>query len=160
VTPERIATADLADALALNNAHAQELSWLDGAALEALLAEAFHARRIGNLDAFIIAFDEAAAYESPNYLWFRARRERFVYVDRVAVASHARGRGLARALYEDLFAAARAAGHGVVCCEVNADPPNPASDAFHASLGFTEVGEARLPGGAKTVKYFERVLKG
>ena len=42
-------------------------------------------------------------------------------------------------------------------CEVNAEPPNPASDAFHAALGFTEVGQATLNRG-KVVRYFARLL--
>jgi hypothetical protein len=62
--------------LALNNAHAQELSWLEPERLEYLVGEAFLARRIGNLDAFLLAFDQGARYDSPNYLWFRNRYER------------------------------------------------------------------------------------
>ena len=69
---------------------------------------------------------------------------------------HARGRGLAQRLYEELFDAARAAGHVRIVCEVNSSPPNPASDAFHARLGFTEVGAADIHGGAKTVRYLMR----
>jgi hypothetical protein len=45
-----------------------------------------------------------------------------------------------------------------VVCEVNADPPNPASDAFHAALGFAAVGSAANHGGGKTVRYFCREL--
>ena len=82
--------------LALNNAHAQELSWLEPERLEYLVSEAFLARRIGLLDAFLLAFDQDANYDSPNYLWFRSRYQRFVYVDRIVVASSARGRGCAR----------------------------------------------------------------
>jgi predicted GNAT superfamily acetyltransferase len=145
--------------LALNNDHAQELSLLDRAGLDALLAEAFYARRIGGLDAALIAFDQTAAYQSPNYLWFRRCFDRYVYVDRVVVAPHARGRGVARALYEDLFQAALADGHDVIVCEVNRIPPNPASDAFHAALGFDEVGQAEIYGGAKTVRYLARRLQ-
>lgn len=37
--------------LALNNAHAQELSWLAPERLEYLVGQAFMARRIGNIDA-------------------------------------------------------------------------------------------------------------
>ena len=70
----------------------------------------------------------------------------------------ARGRGLARRLYDDLFAAARAAGHARIVCEVNSDPPNPASDAFHAALVFVPVGAAEIHGGKKTVTYLERLL--
>ena len=145
-------------ALALNNAHAREFSWLDAAGLDRLIDTAFYARRIGDVDALLIAFDQDAAYGSPNFLWFRERRKRFVYVDRVVVAGASRGRGLARVLYDDLFAAARAAGHALVTCEVNAEPPNPASDAFHAALGFTRVGETLVDGGPKRVRYFERPL--
>ena len=67
--------------LALNNAHAQELSWLEAERLEYLISEAFLARRIGRLDAFLLAFDQDARYDSPNFIWFRARYPRFVYVD-------------------------------------------------------------------------------
>ena len=54
--------------LALNNAHAQELSWLEPERLEHLVKQAFLARRIGNLDAFILALDQNAQYDSPNFL--------------------------------------------------------------------------------------------
>lgn len=145
--------------VALNNAHAAELSFLTPERFAALIEKAFLACRIGEADALLLAFDQAADYDSPNFLWFRERFGRFVYVDRIVVADEARGRGLARTLYERLFDRARAAGHARVVCEVNADPPNPASDAFHAALGFVEVGSARLPGG-KTVRYFERRLDG
>jgi hypothetical protein len=139
--------------LALNNAHAQELSWLEPERLQHLVRESFYARRIGDLDAFLIAFDQDARYDSPNFLWFRERYPRFVYVDRIAVAASARGRGYARKLYEDLFARAVNGGHLHVVCEVNSSPPNPESDAFHEALGFTEVGSAAIHGGAKTVRY-------
>lgn len=145
---------DVAPALlALNNAHAAELSWLEPARFGVLLGRAFHARCIGAADAFLLAFDQDADYDSPNYIWFRTRYPRFVYIDRVAVAAAARGRGYARRLYADLIEAAGALGHGLVVCEVNSDPPNPASDAFHAALGFAEAGRAAIHGGSKTVRY-------
>ncbi|WP_334516876.1 GNAT family N-acetyltransferase [Bradyrhizobium sp. AZCC 1693] len=139
--------------LALNNAHAQELSWLEAERLEYLISEAFLARRIGRLDAFLLAFDQDARYDSPNFIWFHARYPRFVYVDRIVVAPSARGRGCGRRLYDDLFEHAARAGHDRVVCEVNKTPPNPASDAFHAALGFVEVGTASVHGGSRTVRY-------
>lgn len=151
--------ADEPAILALNNEHAAELSWLEPERLSFLLGEAFHARRIGALEAFLMAFDQDASYDSPNYLWFRERYPRFVYVDRIVVANAARGRGHARRLYLDLFDRAAANGHTIVTCEVNADPPNPASDAFHAALGFAEIGSASIHGGAKTVRYFVREIR-
>jgi predicted GNAT superfamily acetyltransferase len=74
------------------------------------------------------------------------------------VAGHARGRGHARQLYADLFDRAARAGHDLITCEVNEYPPNPASDAFHAALGFAVAGQARIHGGKKTVRYFTRPL--
>jgi predicted GNAT superfamily acetyltransferase len=144
--------------LALNNDHAQALSWLEPERLQYLFGEAFLARRIGDLDAFMLVFDETARYDSPNYLWFRNRFPRFAYVDRIVVAPSARGRGCARTLYYDLFEHALGAGHDRVCCEVNLDPPNPQSDAFHAALGFVAVGTAAVHGDSRTVRYLSRTL--
>ena len=144
--------------LALNNTHAAELSWLDDAKLRQLVTASFLACRIGEADAMLLTFDQAAAYNSPNFLWFRARLPRFVYIDRIVVAQAARGRGHASRLYRHLFAQARAAGHTSLVCEVNIDPPNPGSDAFHAAFGFTEIGTVTIHGGAKTVRYLLRQL--
>ena len=163
--PQAIAAAEVSRGeplaktlLALNNAHAQELSWLEPERLEHMVGQAFLARRIGNLDAYLLAFDQDADYDSPNFLWFRTRYPRFVYVDRIVVVASARGRGCARRLYRDLFEHAESAGHERVVCEVNISPPNPASDAFHAALGFAEVGSASVHEGRKTVRYLLRTL--
>jgi predicted GNAT superfamily acetyltransferase len=144
--------------LDLNNAHAVELSWLEPDRLRHLVAEAALARRIGDADALLLAFDESADYDSPNFLWFRARLRRFLYVDRIVVAPHARGRGHASALYRELFDHAVRAGYERVVCEVNSDPPNPASDAFHAEHGFTEMGMSLRQDGKKTVRYLVRPM--
>lgn len=143
----------LAEALALNNAHATELSWQDENSFAHLLKEAFHARWSPDQTAFLIAFDERANYSSENFRWFQRHFKRFVYVDRVVVSPAHRGKGLAKMLYADLFAAVRTAGQSRVVCEINFDPPNPASDAFHAALGFVEVGHAILAGKGKVVRY-------
>jgi len=163
--PQAFTSADVSQAeplgrtmLALNNAHAQELSWLEPERLQYLVAHAFLARRIGDLDAFLLALDQDARYDSRNFLWFRARYPRFVYVDRIIVASFARGRGYARLLYRDLFDRASEAGHERVVCEVNARPPNPESDVFHAALGFVEVGSASIHNDSKTVRYLLRTI--
>ena len=144
--------------LELNNAHARELSWLQPEQLEDLIGQAFLARRIGTVDAFVLALDQDANYSSPNFQWFRARYSRFVYVDRIVVASSARGRGCARRLYRDLFEHAIQAGHAQVFCEVNIRPRNPVSDAFHAAWGFVEVGTATVHGGSRTVRYLSHTL--
>lgn len=148
-----IDAATLADALALNNAHATELSWHDAASFRRLLDAAFYARWAADRAAFLIAFDQDAAYGSENFLWFRRNYARFVYVDRVVVRPDRRREGHAGALYRDLFARAAAACHASIVCEVNRVPPNPASDAFHAAFGFVPVGSATLAAGDKAVRY-------
>jgi predicted GNAT superfamily acetyltransferase len=150
-----ITAADEAAILELNNAHEVELSRLDGARLRHLLAAAYYARMAPQGVAFLIAFAPDADYDGVHFLWFRDRFDDFVYVDRIVVANEARGRGIARALYADLFQRAQSDGHSMICCEVNVDPPNPASDAFHASLGFQEIGRAAMANG-KVVRYFTR----
>ena len=148
----------LGAALALNNAHQSELSLLDPSSFARLVGQAIWTASVGDLDAFILMLDQSADYGSPNHAWFRARHPRFAYVDRIVVAPAARGRGLARALYAGAFQAAADAGHTAIAAEVNTTPPNPASDALHAALGFHEVGGAVIHGGAKTVRYLMRPL--
>ena len=105
------------------------------------------------MDGFCIALDQDAKYQNLNFDWFRRRYQRFVYIDRVVVAAHARGQGIARRIYSDLKLASRNADHGVIGCEINIDPPNLASDRFHEAFGFVEVGRAFLADRAKTVRY-------
>ncbi|NPU68517.1 GNAT family N-acetyltransferase [Bradyrhizobium sp. 83012] len=144
--------------LALNNTHASELSWLTPEALAQLLDRAWRAWTCGGY-ALMIALDETTNYDNPNHRWFRARYDRFVYVDRIVVAQAARGRGLARRLYQQLIQEAIAAGHDRLVCEINLDPPNPESDAFHAALGFAPLATASIHGGAKTVRYMVRSVR-
>ncbi|RVA63638.1 GNAT family N-acetyltransferase, partial [Mesorhizobium sp. M7A.F.Ca.CA.001.08.1.1] len=54
----RVSAQDEAAILALNNEHAAELSWLEAERLSFLLGEAFYTRRIGDLEAFIMTFDQ------------------------------------------------------------------------------------------------------
>ena len=144
---------------ALNNEHARETSHLHRPAWEALCDAAFCAVTTPGRDVLLIALTEDADYDSPNFQWFRMRYPLFVYVDRIIVSPNARGRGLAAGLYEHLFATTAAAGKERVVCEVNSDPPNPASDAFHARLRFEVVGTATLSGRGKTVRYMERIVE-
>ncbi len=141
--------------LALNARHARETGPLDAAGLDRLIAAAAVAPARADGRAFALALGPEAAHASPNFQWVRARFERFLYVDRIVVAAGLRGRGVGRALYGAVFAAARAAGAPRVVCEVNRVPPNPGSEAFHAALGFAEVGRGR-PAPGKEVVYLAR----
>jgi uncharacterized protein len=149
----------IASFLALNRECESQLWPLTEDELRRLLEIAYLAKLTDDGQAMLIAFDERAPYDSPNHRWFRARYPRFVYVDRVAVSEKARGRGLARKLYEELMEKARGDGHTVLCAEVYSEPPNPQSDAFHEAMGFVEVGRATLPDrNGKTVRYLVRAL--
>jgi uncharacterized protein len=152
-------TIDERAVLALNQAHQTETSALDAGQLRDLLDQAFHVGLCDQgRDAFLIALDQSSVSSSPNFQWFKSRYPRFVYVDRVIVAPSKRGLGLARGLYRELFAAAADDGHVLVGCEVNLEPPNPASDAFHETLRFSEVGRAAIIDGKKVVRYLARAI--
>jgi uncharacterized protein len=174
MTPQQIQPLHSAtdSLLALNNDHSIELSPLTLAELDLLIRESFYSATINDSDALIIAFDQSSRYQHVNFLWFRAffekvRQEKaneknadanFLYIDRIVTSPAARGKGYARALYTDLFQRGKSAGHTRVACEVNLDPPNPVSDAFHASLDFSEVGRAAIHNNTKNVRYLLRNL--
>ena len=141
--------------LAINNTFAAETSHLEPEDWQALLVRARFAFAAPPDKAFLLAFDQKPADLSPNFDWFAARLADFVYIDRVVVAAAAHGQGLGKALYERLFDEARVAGFRRITCEVNLDPPNPGSLAFHDRMGFVAMGETMLANG-KTVRYFAR----
>jgi uncharacterized protein len=146
--------------LELNNEHAVETSLLDLSAAERLLAMCFYAKGIGlGARGFLQALDQDAAYDNQNFRWFLDRFERFVYIDRIILAKGARGQGLARMMYEDLFGEAKAASHVRVVCEVNIDPPNEGSLALHRSMGFLALADVDLKGGSKRVRYLVKELR-
>ena len=139
--------------LALNNEHAVELSHASPSQFSELVAAAKIAFGLADPVAFLLAYDETSPYCGANYLWFKSRYDRFVYVDRVVVEPRARGRGIAGAFYQELFRRARTSGHETICAEINIQPPNPGSDTFHARLGFREVGRSDPLSSGKIVRY-------
>jgi predicted GNAT superfamily acetyltransferase len=144
---------DDAAMLALNNESAVETSLLNIVSLQQLVASSFYVRIAGQMDGFCIALDQDAKYQNPNFEWFRRKYRLFVYIDRIVVAAHARGQGIAREMYSDLKLASKNADRSLIGCEINIDPPNLASDRFHEAFGFVEVGRAFLADRAKTVRY-------
>ncbi len=93
-------------------------------------------------------FREKAAYAST--------REVTVYV-----AEDCRGRGVGRALYTELLA--RLDGIGLRLAAGGVTQPNPASNALHLSLGFTDVGTFEQvgvkDGRAWDVRWYQRRLR-
>ncbi len=152
---------DFAAILALNAAWVHYTSPLDEAALGELHAQAAYHRVAevgGRIAGFLLAVGPGQGYESPNYRWFAARSHDFLYIDRVVVDGDHQGTGVGRALYDDVTVWAERHGFGRLVCEVNVEPPNPVSDAFHERRGFVEVGTQWVAGGTKRVSLRELSL--
>ncbi len=88
---------------------------------------------------FVVGFEPGVDYASPNYRYFENRGTDHLYVDRIVVAEAARGMRVGQTLYNRVVDLAVDQGRTEVTCEVNIEPPNPASLAFHSRLGFSEV---------------------
>jgi predicted GNAT superfamily acetyltransferase len=141
----------------LNNAHARETSWLDHRRLSHMVEQSCYARGIAPAKGFLLAFHQHAVYDSPNFLWWQNRQQTFVYIDRILVSLDSRRQGIARILYEDLFQWAASEGYSTIGCEVNEEPPNPLSDAFHEAMGFLQIGTGE-PQPGKRVRYLLKQL--
>jgi predicted GNAT superfamily acetyltransferase len=157
----RIALADQDDVLALNTADVVETSPLDRDRLGALASMAAYFSVFteqSQVAGFLLALREDAGYDNPNFAWFRARYDRFCYIDRVVVDAAHRRRGIASRLYDDLERCSIADGVPLITCEVNVEPPNPASLSFHRSRGFVEAGQQRLVSSRKRVAMLVKSL--
>lgn len=146
--PIRNAEADDAEiVLQLNLEFERFTSPLTAERLEALRAESALycvAEVDDTVQAFLLAFAEGAHYDSENYRWFSRHTSSFLYIDRLVVAPSAHRVGLGSALYDHALDFARRHGLARLVCEVDAEPPNPVSDAFHQRFGFREVGSQWL----------------
>ncbi len=146
--------ADFDRLVELNDAVVRETSAMDLDRLQQLHMLAFQ-NRVALADdrviGFLLSMRDGAEYVNDNFGWFAARYPQFVYIDRIVVDDAFAGQGAGRRLYEDLFAQSRAKGIGIVACEYNLEPPNPASNAFHKRFGFSEVGRQYLADGTKLV---------
>ena len=149
-----VTPSDLPRILELNEESVQYLSPLTLESLRWLHDAAAYRRVVvdgGEIVAFLLALREGSLYESLNYRWFARNYDRFLYIDRVVVASQSRGAGIGRLLYADVFAVAVRSQVAHVTCEYDIDPPNEASRLFHESLGFREVGTQSVAAGTKSV---------
>lgn len=153
--------ADRPRLLELNAASVQELSPLDDERLRYILALAERCLVVesdaGEVVGFAIAIAPGADYDSVNYDWFSTRFEHFLYLDRIAVSARCRRIGVGARLYDAMEQAAAA--YGRMVCDVNTQPRNDASLAFHAARGYREVGELAHPAG-KTVALLSKQLGG
>ncbi|MEO1059180.1 MAG: GNAT family N-acetyltransferase [Actinomycetota bacterium] len=90
---------------------------------------------------FCVVLAPGSSYESVNYRWFATHHPHATYLDRVAVDKRFWRRGVGSALYGEVEAqVASRPGTHELALEINVEPPNPRSMAFHAARGFAEVG--------------------
>jgi uncharacterized protein len=153
--------ADFEAVLRLNADSEHLTSPLSLPQLQSLHEHAAYCRVIdsgGGVRGFLLALREGADYDSPNYRWFAARYDEFLYVDRIVIAADSRGQQLGARLYDDLFAFARQYKFKRITCEFDIDPPNEGSRRFHERFGFHEVGRQRVAGGKKEVSLQEAPL--
>ena len=144
--------------LELNHRHVDLLSPVDTDRLGYLVEHADHADVLaaaGERVGFVFTFAPQSAYDGENFAWFRERfGADFYYLDRVVVDDAFRRRGLGAAAYDVLERAA--APYRRMVLEVNSEPPNEASLAFHRARGYTDVGTRGEPG--HRVAMFSREL--
>lgn len=102
----------------------------------------------GTVIGYLLAFYSEAPYDDEEIRHLRHHlTEPFCYIAQVAITADSRRQGIARALYESLFATARARGLRTICSEVNTNPPNRESLAYHQRMGFTPLHEHLLSSG-------------
>ena len=136
-----ITPADHADVLALNERHVELTAPLDEARLVQMQGWADRACVIdvdGSFAGFVITFASGSAYDGENFAWFGERYDDLCYLDRIVVHEDFQRRGLGSFAYDELE---RGCGRPVLTLEVNLDPPNEPSLAFHRARAYDGVGE-------------------
>ena len=134
--------ADLPDVLALNDRNVELTAPMDEAKARQMLR---HTDRFdvvehdGAFAGFVITFAPGSGYSSEKYDWFSERYDSFVYLDRIVLHESTRRRGIGSFVYDEIEDDA-ARRFGSLLLEVNVDPPNEPSLAFHARRGYVEVG--------------------
>ncbi len=137
-----ITEADVPAVLALNHRFVDLLSPLDAERLLWLVGLSDRADVVevgGEVAGFVMTIAPGVAYDSENYQWHAERYgAAFYYLDRIVIAEDMRRQGLAGFVYDAMEEAARPFRR--MTLEVNIDPPNAGSLAFHERRGYVEVG--------------------
>ncbi len=161
VTIRDAAQADEDFILALNAASTPAVGEMDAQDYRDIAAQACRvliAEAGGEPAGFLILIRPGSSYPSDNYGWFEERFDRHLYIDRIAIDERAKGQGVGRALYDAALKLAAELGEERLTAEVNEDPPNPQSMAFHDRLGFRHLLSRTSPRLGKVVAMLERPL--
>ena len=148
MTIRDMTTDDLDRVLEINDANVPEVGEVDLDRLRFIVSESPIALVVensadtdepGEVVGFCLVLAPGSTYDSVNYLWFMDRYSEAYYLDRVAFDASAQGKGLGSALYAEVDRRLAELGADLTL-EVNLDPPNEPSLAFHRKHGFVEVG--------------------
>jgi predicted GNAT superfamily acetyltransferase len=141
-----ITASDHEAVVGLNDRHVELTAPMDRARLVELAAAAEHADVIevdGEFAGFVITFGPGAAYDGTHYGWFAERYDDYCYLDRIVIHEDFQRRGLGTFAHDELEGSCA---RPVFALEVNIDPPNEPSLAFHRARGFVEVGHTDASG--------------
>ena len=137
-----ISVDDLNEIWDINQANIPEVSDIpDMGRLRDLITWCSHVIvvRADEVAGFILLMRENQNYDSLNYDFFNSKEDPFLYVDRIAIKKNHIRNGLGSMIYKKTLEIADNLGV-MTCCEVNTEPRNDPSLAFHSSFGFKEVG--------------------
>ncbi len=149
-------SADLDSVLRINEESVHFLAPMDEARLQLMMAWSARVRIAdynGAVAGFLITFEDGSDYDSLNYRWFAEHLKRFVYIDRIVIDQSYRGKGIGQQIYSLLAnptpAPAPAADRDTssaagsqplwLAAEIDIEPRNDNSLAFHQLQGFVEV---------------------
>jgi len=139
--------------LELNEANVPAVGSLDLERLAAIVAESPIALVVeidDTIVGFCLVLGADAAYDSVNYRWFAERFDDHMYLDRVAFDAGYQGCGLGTLVYAEVDRLLNSfEGVKRLTLEINVDPPNEQSLAFHSRQGFVEVGQQDTPYGLR-----------
>ena len=144
--------------LALNNASTPAVNALTLEELKSILslAEKCWVEEIDSeLAAALIIIGPDQSYSSDNYTWLETQFSNYCYVDRIMVDKNHKRNGLGNKLYRELERYAECRGAHILLCEVNLEPPNPQSIAFHKRLDWKPFSKREHSPG-KIVQYFKK----
>lgn len=131
------------DAMILaNNAEIPAVSMLDrevATHLMELADLALVAEVEGVFAGFVLALPAGIPdFQATNYRWFEDNLDDYLYVERIVVAQGSQGRGVGRTFYDHLI---EDSDRSHLVSEVNTNPRNDASLAFHDRYDFQPIGE-------------------
>lgn len=156
---KRIEPKDYTYVLKINEENVDVLIPMDSEELEYLNNKAalFHIIYVDGVPAgFIIALREGLKeYDYKSYKWFEDRYPSFLYIDRIVIERKFWQKGLGRKLYQYAIDYAKEKEICIIAAAITTKPYNEESMAFHARMGFTEVGEQLIRN--DTVKISQQV---